>query len=1050
MIGAGTAVRSIDNPGREGVVTNVAPRTRPSGVYVQVRWADGAVDFVHQDEIEELENLDLQDPFVLIEKGRYGRSVDLRRNLTYVHLAGRLANLVYAMGITNTDFYAHQYRPLLTLLDSPVNGLLIADEVGLGKTIEAGLIWTEIRARFDMRRLVVVCPAVLREKWREELRMRFGVDAQLVNASELLDGLQQPRLQTGEGKAWIVSYHAARPPKEWRPASRARPKRPGSRWLLADFLHENEDEERLVDMVVFDEAHYMRNRETAAWRLGDLLRNVSGYQLMLSATPINLHNQDLFSLLNLIDPDHFVEESDFVRLLEANRPLVAARDAALNRRCGADDILRHLHEAREQPLLSGFQQLDALLNDPPTDERLVAKGYRAGLADALERMNLLSHVVTRTRKRDVQERRVVRNVQREAVEMSAAERALYSAVTEATRVYAWKRGISDGFLLATPQRQVTSCPAATAAAWLAGGRLTDELIEDIESEYEDDQDEDQPSYSLRELLSAMIPRTVDLRELRANDTKFARFLKVAGEFLRQHPQERIVVFTTFRATARYLAERLLEEGLPATLLWGGQERTKQDVINEFRDSGRLRVLVSTEVASEGVDLQFCRVIVNYDLPWNPTRIEQRIGRIDRLGQQSDLIHVWNLYFTETIDDRIVVRLLERLRIFEEALGEAEAVVGETVRRLEYELLCRPLTREEEDARIDQAAQALETLRVHREELERNAAHMMAHGQRVMERIEAARELARRVTESDLYVYIKDYLGKFWAGHRFLQEGADPNLVSIQLPGELAAKLDDYCRAEGLVGKTLLSSGETRHCRFLNRVSEPPRRGEEIVHQFHPLVRFVSKDLRIRNEHFYPLAAVRLAGGKAGVQAGNYAFYARLWVFHGVRDEEVLATCAMRLETGELLDEELADELLQLARVEGTDLIEAGSLIDARLLTDRLETAEENLEGRFRAALERKRNENADRARFQLDSIEQHLSRRLPRLREVLRLHIAHGRTSLARATQGQIDKLMARMNTRRERIREQETVLADKHFVCCGVIAVGTTDRGGGNGEAAR
>jgi len=140
--------------------------------------------------------------------------------------------------------------------------------------------------------------------------------------------------------------------------------------------------------------------------------------------------------------------------------------------------------------------------------------------------------------------------------------------------------------------------------------------------------------------------------------------------------------------------------------------------------------VSTDVASEGVDLQFSKVVVNYDLPWNPTRIEQRIGRIDRLGQKSKLIHVWNLYFIDTIDERIVSRLLSRLKIFEEALGEAEAIVGETIRRLESSLLTRPLTPAEEDERIDQAAQALENVRLHREDLERNAAHLMAHGNKL--------------------------------------------------------------------------------------------------------------------------------------------------------------------------------------------------------------------------------------------------------------------------------------------------------------------------------
>lgn len=1038
-IEAGTTVRSVDNPGREGVVTNTPPRMKTSGRYIQVRWSDGGVDFVHEHEVEPLENLDLQDPYDLVRKSRYGRAVDLRRNLTYVHLAGRLANMVYAMGITNTEFYPHQYRPVLTLLDSPANGLLIADEVGLGKTIEAGLIWTELRARFDMRRLLIVCPAVLRQKWQAELRNRFGVDAQMVQATDLLEALRQPVQQIGDGKAWIISYQAARPPKGWRSQARNPPKKPTSRWLLADYLHGNGEDEPLLDMVIFDEAHYMRNHETAAWRLGDLLREVSTYQVMLSATPINLHNQDLFNLLSLIDPDHFTSEDDFHRLLDANRPLVAARDAALNRQSKSEDVMVHLRVAAEQPLLSGFLQIHELLNNPPTDERLAEKGYRAELADSLERINLLSHVVTRTRKRDVDTRRVLRDVRRESVEMSDPERVLYDAVTDATRKFAWNRGISDGFLLATPQRQVTSCPAATAAAWIGGGVAALELEQDIEEEYEDELDTDDPSLSLREVLSATIPRSVNINELRANDTKFKRLLNVAGEFLRKSPHEKIILFTTYRATARYLVERLNEEKLPACLIWGGQEESRQEVIEKFERSTTLRILVSTEVASEGVDLQFCKVVVNYDLPWNPTRIEQRIGRIDRLGQKSDIIHIWNLYFKDTIDDRIVSRLLARLRIFEEALGEAEAVVGETVRKLEYDLLCRPLTPEEEEAQIDLAAQALETLRIQRETLEKSAAHMMAHGQRVMERIEAASELSRRVTENDLYIYVKDYLAKYWREHRFARDSSDPAVVNIQLPGELAGRLEDFVRAEGLLGKTLLCSGEARNCRFRNRLSEVARRGEEIIHQFHPLIRYIGRDLKRRNEHFYPLVAIRLGKDSypEGIPEGEYAFYVRAWAFRGVREEEVLAVCAINGDTGEVLDEEIGDQLLQYARVNGADFIVAENQSMVARLLSRFEEAESILDARYREALFKKRNENTDRARFQLDSIDRYLERRLPRLRETLQGHIAQGRNSIAKATQGQIDKLLARMNTRRERIREQEKVLADRHFVCCGVISVG-------------
>ena len=135
----GTEVRRIDNPGKTGETTGKI-RQRGNLDFYGVRWKDGTIDYVAEDQLEVLELILSKDRFELIEAGRYGRSEDLRRSLTHVHLSGRLANLVYSMGVTKTDFYAHQYRPLLTLLESPATGLLIADEVGLGKTIEAGII----------------------------------------------------------------------------------------------------------------------------------------------------------------------------------------------------------------------------------------------------------------------------------------------------------------------------------------------------------------------------------------------------------------------------------------------------------------------------------------------------------------------------------------------------------------------------------------------------------------------------------------------------------------------------------------------------------------------------------------------------------------------------------------------------------------------------------------------------------------------------------------------------------------------------------------------
>jgi superfamily II DNA or RNA helicase len=1036
----GTEVRRYDNPGKTGTTTGQA-RQRSSGLYVQVRWhQDGSTDYVAEDQIEQRDSGSLNDPYAVIEMGRFGRAADLRRNLTQVHLSGRLANLVYSMGITNTDFYAHQYRPLLTLLESPADGLLIADEVGLGKTIEAGIIWTELRAREDMRRLLVVCPAMLTDKWQEELRNRFGIEATVVNAKSLTEELRRSSAY-GPMKAWIASYHSLRPPKNWRPPAEGGVEAKSNRAALAELLSENEGSDPLVDLVIFDEAHYMRNPESAANRLGELLREVSHCRVLLSATPINLHNQDLFELLRLCDPEHFQFQSSFREMIEANQPLVRARDAALRRDSTVEEIVQHLRDASETPLLSESKQLASLLHQPPTSDQLQSVAYRADLATSLERINLLGHVLTRTRKRDVQLHRPVREVRRESVPMTDAERKFYEYVTETTRDYAWKKGISDGFLLATPQRQVCSCPAAFARAWVGGDDglvddLSQSVMEDAE-ELDDEADFDEISASLKQYLLHNRPRDLDIQALENGDSKFKRLLSVTQEYFAANPSEKLVLFTSYRATARYLQTKLSEAGVGAMLIWGNMKQRKQDVINEFAERTDVRVLVSTEVASEGVDLQFCKVLVNYDLPWNPMRVEQRIGRIDRLGQVADKIHIWNLFYERTIDERILGRLLERLRIFTESLGEPEPIIGETIQRLEAELLTSKLSPAEEEARIATAAQALENVRKRQEELEVNAAQMIAHGGLVLERIAAAQELSRRVTEADLVIYVQDYLVRNSPGHQFLQDAQQANLYTIQLPPRTAAELDEFARQNGMAGQTSLGNGLPRQCRFLNKIAGNRDRHVEAIHQFHPMIRFIAASLLDAGGEQYPVVAMRLEHRHLeAAHPGRYFFALRKWVFEGVKSEELLVPAAVTLESGVALSDDAAESLVNAARVFATDWLEASGAEENSGLAEQLDLLEDSLEQRFKAAVQRKQDENSDRAMFQLHGLDQHLRIRLQTLESTLQRHVEFKRPGLVKATQGRIDKLKARMEMRREQILRQQRITPSNHFVCCGLIEV--------------
>ena len=149
----GKRVRVKNDPGRIGILTGKS-KARGDLILRQVFFPD-AISYMPEDQIECLP--DVSDPVELLASGKLGRVSDLRRNLTHIRLSGRLANLIYSMDTTNTDFYPYQFKPVIKFLNAPSNGMLIADEVGLGKTIEAGLIWTELRSRFDFRRIMVLC-----------------------------------------------------------------------------------------------------------------------------------------------------------------------------------------------------------------------------------------------------------------------------------------------------------------------------------------------------------------------------------------------------------------------------------------------------------------------------------------------------------------------------------------------------------------------------------------------------------------------------------------------------------------------------------------------------------------------------------------------------------------------------------------------------------------------------------------------------------------------------------------------------------------------------
>ena len=734
-------VRLISNPERGGVITSSGCRDKGGIVQCHVQFLDGAISWIRTELLERVPKT--PDPGEDFRNGRLGGPESLRRILLHEKLGGRLAGILYSMEASETRFLPYQFKPVLKLIESPCSSLLIADEVGLGKTIEAGLIWTELRARDGALRLLVVCPAKLKLKWVRELTRRFGVRAQEADADELLQNLQEYRRNNSHGFALVSSYQGLRPPTAWEDMDpRANP-----RAGLAHFLNDSAQGEPVLDMLVMDEAHYMRNSETNSFSLGELTTDVASHRVFLSATPLHTSNLNLFSLLRLLDPDTFSSERAFEGIIEANAPLVRLRNTLARPDSTAAEAIAHIDEAARNSYIGSSEMLARLRSSLSETDALSTPSKRVAFAYQAERINLLGHALTRNRKRDVftEKERVVRNVVSRKVLMTQMEKEVYETVSDLAVRFADMRSLPTGFLEVTPQRLVSSSVVAALEHWteLRPGRFSDD-------------NDDEEYHPMVEFLRGELKGRFDLSVLQKDDTKYGLLLGELKDYWKTYPGKKVVIFTTFRPTAGYLARRLAQSGIEALVLLGGSSIPAQDIIERFAQSASENVLISTEVGSEGLDMQFASALINYDLPWNPMVVEQRIGRIDRIGQNERQVLVLNVLQEGTIDERINDRLYERLDLFRTSIGDLEAVVGPVLGEMQRALSSHRLDPQQQDDVIRVAELAIANEQRERERLEEAASIFAAYGDYLLSQIRSKHEKEQWVTAEDIEHYVSGY------------------------------------------------------------------------------------------------------------------------------------------------------------------------------------------------------------------------------------------------------------------------------------------------------
>ena len=1025
----GQRVRFKTDPSRIGVLTD---RTSRLGSRLKrgVQFDQGGHEYILEGSLElvpEEENLDAR-----IKSGKYAGRKVLRNSITYRRLSGRLANLIYSMESTDTEFHSYQFKPVLNMLDSPAKGLLLADEVGLGKTIEAGLIWTELRSRLDARNLMVICPRALSEKWQQELKKRFGVPARLADARELLATLRQSINAEINEFALVCSKDALRPPREFK---KDESKIDSARSEIAQFLSDHEADDPLFDLVIVDEAHHMRNPDSMTSKLGHLIRPVTDYMALLSATPIQLDSDNLFQLLRILDDRTYAHPHSFKRILQANEPIHRLREAVQNGEVSKQEFIDLLDKALEHPLLEKNRQLQHMKSTISGRAELELKDKKvcADIAADLERINLFSKVVSRTRKREVTEWRVLREPRSEEIPMSHPEKEFYNQATKAIREYCEGRDINKGFLLATPQSQITSCMPAALRTWQHKGFDLEELLEEIDKEAKVD---------LGPMVAHLAERADQLgnyEQLKNHDNKYQRLEKVLRNFFRDHSDEKLIIFAHFRKTIYYLQERLQEVGIRCVTLMGGMRESKDSVIKNFQDDPSTRVLISSGVASEGVDLQFCRVLINYDLPWNPMKVEQRIGRIDRIGQKKEKLIIWNLFYADTIDARIYKRLHERLKIFEHALGSLEAVLGDEMARLEEELLKGELSQEQQEERISQTAQAVENRRRQDDELEQNASFLIAHSEYILKEIHAAKELQRHISSPDLADYFIDYFSAQYPGTRIIRQLKKDRLeYEITLSAEANANLSHFMRQAKIQRPTgLVRAPGKKPIRFIfdNKLkkAEPY---EEVIDQFHPAIRFINAALRKETETLIPVAIEVTTLEADALPGGTYGFMVKRWQVTGVRGSERLAYAALHLTTNEMLPEEQAEKLINTAARTGKDWPAARHRIERDIFGKACDRCEDNLKKAYDDYIAGIKRENEDRADVLEETAKNHFQGQIEKTEQQIEDYRQQGKPRMIPANQGKIEKLKDRLKKRLQEITAGRKIRHSDSDTALGVIEI--------------
>ena len=662
------------------IIEDVPSQTYPT---LKVAFADGTLSNAVE---MTLRPATLDDPIERFRANQVGTAIQFNLRSVAADLWTRhLHDSLVSLSFARVDLKPHQVSVVHRVISSYPHRFLLSDEVGLGKTIEAAMIVKELRARGLARRVLILVPSGLARQWQFELKTKFNETFAIFDKNTL-----QYLRSKGTRNPW-TDHDSVITSQSW-----------------AGWSQERRDEIAAVDwdLIIVDEAHHAR-RQRAGSRvtMTNLYRLVSALTsrpefarrgvLFLTATPLQLQRHELFSLVEMLNPVLFASEDDFVSHVR-----------------GLGGLNRLVEElTRYGPVGELTERAGALLDKHPTElEGLEVRE----LIGRLRERHRLGEVLIRNRRAVIggfQPRRAFRW----DVDITEDERAVQSEmdsiIADGYREAERTQRNSVGFLMVIWQKLAASSSRALLKSLegrrerlllgeITGSLSAEEAEDDLAGDREaSDVTKELPAASAHEI--SRVDRVIELLKRIGIDSKALTFTEKLGEIFEGDPDGKVIVFTEFRETQDMLVELCAARGWSAHRFHGQlNPLQKDDAIDSFRVGTGPQVLVSTEAGGEGRNFQFAHILVNYDLPWNPMRVEQRIGRVDRIGQDHP-VTIFNFHVKGTIEGRILDVLEQRIRLFEESIGGLDPILGDAEADIREALRASEGERDKELERVAQ-------------------------------------------------------------------------------------------------------------------------------------------------------------------------------------------------------------------------------------------------------------------------------------------------------------------------------------------------------------